>query len=162
MTTALYPGTFDPVTNGHLDIVTRAAKLFDNVVAAVYATPSKQLMLTTEERVSFFKQSVKNLKNVEVVSYRGLTITTARRFKATAIVRGLRMGSDFEHEFELALMNKQLAPDIETVCLMSSLEYQFVSSSLLKEANSLGGDISKFVPRYVAQAMAKKFKKQRN
>ncbi|MSQ32283.1 MAG: pantetheine-phosphate adenylyltransferase [Dehalococcoidia bacterium] len=159
MTTALYPGTFDPVTNGHLDIVTRASKLFDKVVAAVYATPSKNLMLTTDERVALFKQSVKTLKNVEVISYRGLTVTTARKVGAKAIVRGLRMGSDFEHEFELALMNKQLALDIETVCLMSSLEYQFVSSSLLKEANSLGGNISKFVPQHVAQAMAKKFKK---
>ncbi len=159
MTTALYPGTFDPVTNGHLDIVTRAAKLFDKVVAAVYATPSKNLMLTTEERVALFKRSVKGLKNVEVISYRGLTITTARKVGAKTIVRGLRMGSDFEHEFELALMNKQLASDIETVCLMSSLEYQFVSSSLLKEANSLGGDISKFVPSHVAQAIAKKFNK---
>ncbi|UCC59816.1 MAG: pantetheine-phosphate adenylyltransferase [Dehalococcoidia bacterium] len=157
MTNAIYPGSFDPVTNGHLDIVGRAAPLFDELIISVYDVPQKQLMFSVEERVELMKKAVANLANIRVVSYSGLTIAFAREMNARVIVRGLRMISDFEREFEMALMNKKLAPDIELVCLMTSLEYQFISSSLLKEACQLGGDISNLVPKHVADALVEKF-----
>ncbi len=159
MTTALYPGSFDPVTKGHLDIVARAAALFDKLVIGVYDTPQKRLLFTTEERVDLMKRAVAHMPNVEVKQYGGLTIDFARKVKAQTIVRGLRMSSDFEREFELAMMNKKLAPNVDLVCLMASLEYQFLSSSLLKEAASLGGNITDLVPAHVARALQKKFKK---
>jgi pantetheine-phosphate adenylyltransferase len=157
VTRAIYPGSFDPVTNGHLDIAGRAASLFDELLICVYDAPPKRLLFSTEERVDLMKRSVAHLSNVRVVSYSGLTVGFAREMKARALVRGLRMTSDFEHEFEMALMNKKLAPDIELVCLMTSLEYQFISSSLLKEACELGGDISSLVPDFVAEALVGKF-----
>lgn len=157
MTTAIYPGSFDPVTNGHLDIVNRAAALFDRVVICVYDVPAKRLLFTTQERVDLMKKSVAHLRNVQVTPYNGLTVDFAHKMKAKVIVRGLRMSSDFEREFEMALMNKKLAPDIELVCLMTSLEYQFISSSLLKEACELGGDITSLVPKHVASALKRKF-----
>ncbi|MEK7874297.1 MAG: pantetheine-phosphate adenylyltransferase, partial [Chloroflexota bacterium] len=133
MTIAVYPGSFDPVTYGHVDIVTRVAHLFEEVIVGVYDTPPKNLLFTTQERVEMFRRSVAHLKNVRVTQYTGLTVDFAQSMKAKVVVRGLRMISDFEREFEMALMNKKLAPGIELVCMMSSLEYQFVSSSLLKE-----------------------------
>lgn len=157
MTTAIYPGSFDPVTNGHLDIVNRAAVLFDKVIICVYDVPMKHLMFDTKERVDLMKKAVAHLRNVQVKPYHGLTVDFARKMKAKVIVRGLRMSSDFEREFEMALMNKKLDPDIELVCLMTSLEYQFISSSLLKEACELGGDITSLVPKHVAIALKKKF-----
>ena len=157
MTNAIYPGSFDPVTNGHLDIDGRAAPLFDELIISVYDVPQKKLMFSVEERVELMKKAVANLANIRVVSYSGLTVAFAREMNARVIVRGLRMISDFEREFEMALMNKKLAPDIELVCLMTSLEYQFISSSLLKEACQLGGDISNLVPKQVADALVKKF-----
>ena len=157
MTIAIYPGSFDPVTNGHLDIVDRAAPLFDELIISVYDVPMKKLMFSTEERVELMKKAVAHIPNIRVVSYSGLTVAFAREMNARVIVRGLRMISDFEREFEMALMNKKLAPDIELVCLMTSLEYQFISSSLLKEACQLGGDISNLVPKQVADALVKKF-----
>ncbi|MDP2730213.1 MAG: pantetheine-phosphate adenylyltransferase [Dehalococcoidales bacterium] len=156
MTTALYPGSFDPITNGHLDIATRAAKLFEKVVIGVYDIPAKHLLFTTEERVGMAKQAVANLGNVEVMPYNGLTVSFAREIGAQTLVRGLRVGADFEREFEMALMNKELSPDCELVCLMSNLKYQFLSSSLLKEVANLGGAIDKFVPKAVAEALKKK------
>ncbi|MCH8086799.1 MAG: pantetheine-phosphate adenylyltransferase [Chloroflexi bacterium] len=157
MTIALYPGSFDPVTYGHLDIAQRAAALFDEVVIAVYATPDKKRVLfTTEERMGLVEEAVKDLANVRVLSYSGLTVEAAREINAQVIIRGLRMVSDFEREFEMALMNKKLAPDIELVTLMSSLEHQFVSSSLLKEVVKLGGDPNSFVPPHVGVALMKK------
>lgn len=156
MTIAVYPGTFDPVTNGHLDIACRAAALFDKLIIAVYDTPPKHLLFTTEERVKLFKESVKPAKNIIVNPYKGLTIDYARQMGAKVIIRGLRMSSDFEREFEMALMNKKLAPELELFCLMSSLEYQFLSSSLLKEVAQLGGNINSLVPRCVASALKKK------
>lgn len=156
MTTAVYPGTFDPMTNGHLDIATRAARLFDKLIIAVYDTPDKSLLFTTRERVKLVRQSVADLSNVEVQSYSGLTVDFARRVKAQALVRGLRIGADFEGEFEMALMNKTLAPDCESVCLMASLRYQFLSSSLLKEVARLGGNIYDLVPKPVASALKRK------
>ena len=157
MTAAIYPGSFDPVTNGHLDIANRAAALFDELIICVYDTPQKHLLFSTAERVDLMKKAVVHLTNARVETYMGLTVDFARRVKAKVIVRGLRMSSDFEREFEMALMNKKLAPDIELVCLMTSLEYQFISSSLLKEACELGGDITSLVPEDVATALAEKF-----
>lgn len=161
MTIAIYPGSFDPVTNGHLDIVNRAATLFDEVFIGVYDRPLKNLMFNTQERVDLMKKAVAHLPNVRVTRYNGLTVDFARKMKAKVMVRGLRMSSDFEREFEMALMNKKLDPEIELVCLMTSLEFQFLSSSLLKEACELGGDITGLVPRHVAAALKKKFQQAR-
>ncbi|MGB2583715.1 MAG: pantetheine-phosphate adenylyltransferase [Dehalococcoidia bacterium] len=157
MTKAIYPGSFDPVTNGHLDIANRAAALFDELIICVYDVPLKSLMFSTRERVDLMKKSVTHIPNVRVEPYTGLTVNFAQKVNARVLVRGLRMSSDFEREFEMALMNKKLAPDIELVCFMTSLEYQFISSSLLKEACQLGGDISNLVPKHVAVALAEKF-----
>ncbi|MEE8469846.1 MAG: pantetheine-phosphate adenylyltransferase [Dehalococcoidia bacterium] len=157
MTIAVYPGSFDPVTNGHLDIAGRAAALFDQLIICVYDAPPKQLLFNIRERVDLMKKAVTHLPNTSVMPYSGLTVNFARQMNAKVIVRGLRMSSDFEREFEMALMNKKLAHDIELVCLMTSLEYQFISSSLLKEACQLGGDIANLVPDHVAAALAEKF-----
>lgn len=156
MTVAIYPGSFDPITNGHLDIATRAAKLFEKLIIGVYDTPAKHLLFTTKERVNLVRQAVANLPNVEVESFTGLTTDFARKVNAQAVVRGLRVGADFEREFEMALMNKELFPELELVCLMTNLEYQFLSASLLKEVASLGGNIDDFVPKPVAEALRKK------
>ncbi len=158
MTIALYPGSFDPVTNGHLDIVARAAAIFDQVVVGVFRTPSKSILFTAEERVNLLRQSVTHLKNVRVESYDGLTVDYCKKLGARVMVRGLRMSSDFEHEFELEIMNKKLSPEVESIFLMSRLEYQFLSSSLLKEAAKLNGDVNTLVPQHVVQALKKKFK----
>ncbi len=158
MTIAIYPGSFDPITNGHLDIAIRASRLFDKLIIGVYHTPAeKTLLFTTEERVRFASEAVTTLPNVEVVSYTGLTGDFAHKMNAKVMVRGLRMGGDFEKEFTLSLMNRKLFPDIEQICLMSSVDYQFISSSLLKEAASLGGKIEELVPASVAKALRKKF-----
>ena len=157
MTKAIYPCSFDPVTNGHLDIANRAAALFDELIICVYDVPLKSLMFSTRERVDLMKKSVTHIPNVRVEPYTGLTVSFAQKVNARVLVRGLRMSSDFEREFEMALMNKKLAPDIELVCFMTSLEYQFISSSLLKEACQLGGDISNLVPEHVVVALAEKF-----
>jgi pantetheine-phosphate adenylyltransferase len=156
VTIAIYPGSFDPITNGHLDIATRAAKLFEKVIIGVYDTPAKNLMFTTKERVSLVKRSIVDLPNVDVKPFAGLTIAFAQQVGAKAVVRGLRVGADFEREFEMALMNKKLAPDCELVCLMANLRYQFLSSSLLKEVANLGGYIDDLVPKPVVAALKKK------
>ena len=156
MTIAIYPGSFDPITNGHLDIASRAAKLFEKLIIGVYDIPAKHLLFTTEERLDLVRQAVANLPNVEVESFTGLAVDFARKVKAQVVVRGLRVGADFEREFEMALMNKELFPELELVCLMTNLEYQFLSSSLLKEVASLGGNIDDFVPKRVAEALRKK------
>ena len=156
MTIAIYPGSFDPVTYGHLDIASRAAALFDELTIAVYATPDKRLVFSAEERVGLLVESTKNISNIKVVTYTGLTVEVARKLSAQVIIRGLRMISDFEREFEMALMNKKLAPDIELVTLMSSLEHQFLSSSLLKEIVKLGGSPRAFVPDHVGKVIVDK------
>ncbi len=156
MTIAIYPGAFDPITNGHHDIARRAAKLFQKLIIGVYATPAKDLLFTTEERLDLARQAVVDLSNVEVESFSGLVVDFAKKVGAQTIVRGLRIGADFEREFEMALMNKKLSPDCELVCLMANLNYQFLSSSLLKEVASLGGYIDDFVPKAVAVALKKR------
>ena len=158
MTIAIYPGSFDPITNGHLDIATRAAKLFEKLIIGVYDDPGKDVLFTTEERVELVRQAIANLPNVEVESYSGLTIDFAKKVKAQTMVRGLRISADFQREFDMAMMNKRLFPELELVCLMSTLGYQFLSSGLLKEAASLGGNIDEFVPNHVAEALKKKVK----
>ena len=156
MTIAIYPGSFDPITNGHLDIATRAAKLFEKLIIGVYDVPDKNVWFTTNERVELIKQAIANLPNVEVEAYTGLTVDFAKKVKAQTIVRGLRMSGDFEREFDMAMLNKKLYPELELVCLMPTLEYQFLSSSLLKEAASLGGNIDDLVPKHVAAALRRK------
>ena len=157
MTTALYPGSFDPVTLGHVDVAARAAALFDRVVVAVYATPAKNLLFTAAERVALFQEAVSHLPNVEVRQFEGLVVRFAQEIGAAVMVRGLRSGSDFEYEYEMAFMNRKLAPDVDMVAFMTSQDHLFVSSSLLKEVARLGGDITGMVPPRVAQAVYRKF-----
>ncbi len=157
MIIALYPGSFDPITNGHLDIATRAAAIFDKVVIGIYDRPEKRLLFSTEERVELAKEAVAHLKNVKVQPYSGLTVMFAKKIGARVLVRGLRMSSDFEREFEMEMMNKKLVPDLELFCLMASLQYQFLSSSLLKEVAQLKGCLDNMVPQHVAVALRKKF-----
>jgi|TARA_Y100000031_G_C8225019_1_gene387852 pantetheine-phosphate adenylyltransferase len=159
LTIAIYPGSFDPITNGHLDIATRSAKLFDKLIIGVYDVPGKRLLFTTAERIEMARQAVIGLPSVEVEPFAGLTVSFAKKVKAQVIVRGLRMSADFEKEFDMAMMNKRLFPELELVCLMSSLEYQFLSSSLLKEAANLGGNIDDLVPKHVAVALKNKIRR---
>jgi len=157
LSTAIYPGTFDPITNGHLDIATRAARLFDRLIIGVYKTPNKPLLFSAAERVELIRGAITDLPNIEVEAFGGLTVDFAKRVNAIAMVRGLRMSADFEREFDMAMMTKKLYPELEFVCLMSRVEYQFLSSSLLKEAASLGGDIHDLVPANVVTALKKKY-----
>jgi pantetheine-phosphate adenylyltransferase len=161
LTIAIYPGSFDPITNGHLDIIIRASKLFDKLIIGIYDNPEKPVLFTTSERAELVEKAVTNLPNVEVRVFSGLTVNFARQVNAQTIVRGLRMSADFEREFDLAMMNKKLSPEIELICLMSDLKYQFLSSSLLKEAARLGGDVDSLVPKHVAEALSKKVKGQK-
>ena len=157
MTIAIYAGSFDPLTLGHLDIIQRGASIFDELVVGVYDRPEKRLLFSTEERVRMAQQAVAKLKNVRVQPYSGLTVDFAKEMGAQVMVRGLRMSSDFEREFEMAMMNKKLAPELELVCFMASLQYQFLSSSLLKEVAQLGGCLEAMVPDHVAKALIRKF-----
>lgn len=156
MTVAVYPGSFDPITNGHIDIATRAAKLFDKIIIAIYKTPDKNILFNDKERVDLARQAVAHLPNVEVECFSGLVVEFARRVKAQTMIRGLRMSADFEREFEMAMMNKKLNPDLELVCFMASHEYQFLSSSLLKEVARLEGCINSLVPVHIAEALIRK------
>jgi len=153
---AIYPGTFDPITKGHLDIATRAARIFDKLVIGVYSNSNKHLLFNTEERVELVRQAIVGLPNVDAVSFTGLTAKFAASVGAKVMVRGLRASADFEREFEMAMMNKKLFPKLELICFMARLEYQFLSSSLLKEAANLGGKIDNFVPQHVAEALRSK------
>jgi pantetheine-phosphate adenylyltransferase len=162
LTIALYPGSFDPITNGHLDIAVRAARLFEKLIIGVYSSPSEKTPLfTVEERVNLAKAAVTHVDNIEVMSYSEMTGSFAQKINARTMVRGLRMGGDFEHEFNLGMMSKKFFPELENVCLMASVEYQFVSSSMLKEAAALGAKIEKLVPPNVAVALREKFKSKR-
>lgn len=153
MTTALYPGSFDPLTHGHLDVVDRAAGIFDRVVIAVLENPGKQPLFSTEERVRMIRQSLGERAGVEVSTFHGLTIEYARRVGARVIVRGLRAVSDFESEFQMALMNRRLQPEVTTVFIPTSLRHLFLSSSLIKELAEFGGDITEFVPPSVVEPL---------
>lgn len=157
MIIALYPGSFDPITYGHIDIATRASKLFDKTVIGIFATPEKHLTFSLDERVTLARQATAHLHKVEVRPYNNITVEFAREINAQVLVRGLRMIGDFEWEFEMAMMNQMLSPGLETACFMASQEYQFLSASLIKEVANLGGDITKFVPANVAAALKKKF-----
>jgi pantetheine-phosphate adenylyltransferase len=141
---------------GHIDIATRASRLFEKLVVGVYETPNKHLLFTAKERVDLATKALSDLPNVEVVSFNGLTVDFAKTISARALVRGLRISSDFEREFDMTMMNRKMSPQLEVVCLMASPVYQFLSSSLLKEAASLGGDIEDLVTKDVAEALRKK------
>ncbi len=156
MTVAVYPGSFDPITNGHIDIATRAAGLFDRLVVGVYETPAKKVLFSLEERLDMAKKALADLPNVEVQSFGGLSVDFAKKMEAYVMVRGLRVSADFEREFDMAMMNRNLDPELELVCFMASPDYQFLRSSLLKEVARLGGNIEKLVPRHVAQALREK------
>lgn len=156
--TAIYPGTFDPVTNGHCDLIERAARLFDHVIVAVAANPKKVPMFALEERVSLAQQALANLANVEVCGFDTLLADYARNRGAQVILRGLRAVSDFEFEFQMAGMNRQLAPDIETLFLTPAEKYTYISSSLVKEVAALGGDISSFVHPVVSAALSSRLR----
>jgi len=153
---ALYPGTFDPVTNGHLDLVKRALRLFDGVVVAVGTGRDKSTMFSVDERVEFLRDAVKDMGNVEVVPFDGLLVDTVNETGAVAIIRGLRQVSDFEYEFQMALMNRRLARDVETVFLMPSLSYIYLDSTVMKEVALLGGDVDGLAPDAVIRALSEK------
>jgi pantetheine-phosphate adenylyltransferase len=159
MNRVLYPGTFDPITMGHGDLVERASRLFDQVVIAVAASPKKSPLFSLEERVDLAREVTRHLPNVEVMGFSTLLAHFAEEQNANVLLRGLRAVSDFEYEFQLANMNRQLAPDVESLFLTPSERYSFISSTLVREIAALGGDISKFVHPAVAQALAEKFKR---
>ena len=157
---ALYPGAFDPITNGHIDVAQRAARLFDLLIVGIYAGSDrldKPPLFSPEERREMAEQALAGLANVRVDIFSGLTVDYARAVGAQTIVRGLRAVSDFEYEFKLAHMNRHLAPEIDVVCLMTSSQNSFISSSLIKEVARLGGDVSGLVPEHVVEALARKF-----
>ena len=154
---AVYPGGFDPITNGHLDIVRRASQMFDRVVVAVASSIDKHPLFDIDERIGMVQKAVAGLRNVRVDRMDGLLVDYVRRKRATVIVRGLRAVSDFEFEFQLALMNRKLDSRIETIFLMTKDEYTFISSRLVKEISQLGGDVSEFVPRGVKRTLDQKF-----
>ncbi|MCF7872585.1 MAG: pantetheine-phosphate adenylyltransferase [Candidatus Omnitrophica bacterium] len=153
MKKAIYPGTFDPITNGHLDIINRANTLSDSLVVAVAKNPSKDCFFSYDQRLDLVKKVTKSIKSIEVLGFDGLVIDFARQNKANAIIRGLRTMSDFEYEFKMALTNKSLAPGIETLFLMTHPQYSFISSHLIKEVALLGGDLNKFLPEPVLSAV---------
>jgi pantetheine-phosphate adenylyltransferase len=156
MPRAIYPATFDPITNGHVDIAARAAKLFDELIVGVYDRPMKTLLFTIEERLEMTGEALAHLENVQVKSYSGLTINFAKEQSAGYIVRGLRAMSDFEWELQLSLANHKLEPDIDTVCLMASQDYSFLSSSILREIALNGGSVEHLAPPGVVEALRQK------
>ncbi len=156
MRTILYPGSFDPVTNGHLDVAFRAARIFDRVIIAVASNSEKKPLFTFEERMELLRHACREHKNIEISSFQGLLVDAVEEFNASAVIRGLRAVSDFEYEFQMALMNRTLNPHCETVFMMPSPEYSFVSSRMIKEIAARGGDISAFVPEFVANAIRSK------
>jgi pantetheine-phosphate adenylyltransferase len=156
MVRAMFPGTFDPIHYGHIDIATRATKLFDELVIAVYDKPLKSLLFSPEERIELVNQAFKDHPKIRVVGYSGLTVNMAHQVDAQVIVRGLRVFSDFEFEFRMALANHRLAPDIEVISFITNEEHTFLSSTTVREIASLDGDVSSMVPSYVQEAFARK------
>ncbi|MDP7530255.1 MAG: pantetheine-phosphate adenylyltransferase [Candidatus Scalindua sp.] len=157
MRRAVYPGTFDPVTYGHLDVIKRGSKIFDELVVAVGHNPLKDPLFTINERMDMISKNTKNISNIKVDCFKGMLIDYMKEMQTNVILRGIRTVSDFEYEFQRALTNRVLKTDIETVFIMTSQEYSFLNSSLIKEAVSLGGDISKFVPSDVEKLLQQKF-----
>ncbi len=157
MIRALFPATFDPIHNGHIDIVQRAAKLFDEIVVAVYDLPVKSLLFSPDERMTLVNETFKDHKKIRVTGFSGLTVDYCKEIDAQVIVRGLRVFSDFEYEFRLALANRELSPQIETVALITSKEHTFLSSTTVREIALLGGDVSSMVPKNVVLALREKY-----
>lgn len=161
MTTAIYPGSFDPITLGHLDIARRAAALFDHLVVAIYDTPNKNLLFSTAERVALAARSLEEIPNIDVASFAGLTVNYARAQGAKAIVRGLRAVSDFEVEMQMAHFNRKMAPEIDVVCLMTGIEFGMLNATTVKEIIGLGGPSEGLVPEFVAEAIRVKYRERR-
>jgi pantetheine-phosphate adenylyltransferase len=161
MTLAVYPGSFDPIHRGHMDVAERAARIFDRLIVAVYATPQKSLMFDRQERTALARRALEHLDNVTVTCYEGMTVDFLRTQDAQVIVRGLRMAYDFDLEYQMALTNCALAPDLETVCLFTKLEYSFFSSSQVKAIATAGGDVSEMVPQHVVSALETKLARPR-
>lgn len=161
MAVAVYPGSFDPVTFGHLDIIKRASLLTDRLVVGVLNNSAKSPLFTVEERVDMIREAVKDLPNVEVKSFSGLTVDFAKEENATAIVRGLRAVTDFEYELQFSQTNRKIMPSVDTIFLTTSLQYAYLSSSIVKEVASYGGDISEFVPGFVAEKIIEKIENKR-
>lgn len=155
--TAVYPGTFDPVTNGHLDIIERACELFDKVIVSIAVNPNKKPLFSEKERIDMIKKVTAHLNNVEVDTFKGLLVRNAENKKAGVIIRGLRAISDFEYEFQMSLTNKKLNPDINTVFLMPNEKYSFLSSSLVRELASYDANVKEFLPEYVLNKLKAKF-----
>lgn len=157
MTVAVYPGTFDPLTCGHMDIIERTSPLVDKLIVGIYENPGKRPLFSLEERVRLVEEAISGLSKVQVRAFKGLTVDFIREAGGQVMIRGLRANSDFEREFEMALMNRKLAPEIELLCLMTSSQYQFLSSSLIKEVAKLGGCLDGMVPDHVARALRGRF-----
>jgi len=157
MIVAVYPGTFDPPTYGHMDIIERAAALVDKLIVGIYENPGKQPLFSLERRVMLVEEAITGLPNVHIKAFEGLTVDFIHQVGGQVMIRGLRASSDFEREFEMALMNRKLAPDIELICLMTSSQYQFLSSTLIKEVAKLGGCLEGMVPDHVAVALKERF-----
>lgn len=157
-TKVIYPGTFDPMTNGHLDLVQRAAQLFPTVIVAVAKNPSKAPVFSIDERIELARRVLKDLTNVQVHGFDGLLIDCAKEYHSRVILRGLRAVSDFEYEFQLASMNRKMMPDLETLFLTPAEQHSFISANLVREIASLGGNVAQFVPPRVAEALQAKFK----
>ena len=156
MTTAVYPGSFDPVTNGHLDVISRGAELFDKVIVGVLHNSTKSPLFSVEERVRILNEAIKDLPNVEIVAFSGLSVDFARQCKAKVIIRGLRAITDFEYELQMAQTNRVIAPDIDTIFLTTNLKYSYLSSSIVKEIAGYQGDISEFLHPAVAEKVREK------
>ena len=156
---AVYPGTFDPVTNGHVDLTERSLRMFDRVIVAVAANPKKQPLFELRERIAMFKKATMGYRNLVIEGFDGLLVDYVKEKKAVAIIRGLRAVSDFEHEMQMALMNRRLDNSIETVFMMPNEDYSFITSTIVKEAASYGGDVSSLVPKGVVEKLGKRFGK---
>ena len=157
MKTIVYPGTFDPITNGHIDLIERASKLFDRIIVSIASSKKKSPLFTIEERISLASECLKHLPNVEIKGFDYLLVNFVKDCDADAVMRGLRAVSDFEYEFQLANMNRALSPDVESIFLTPAEKFSYISSSLVREISSLQGDVTKFVPPNVADALVKKF-----
>jgi pantetheine-phosphate adenylyltransferase len=154
---AIYPGTFDPITDGHLDLILRASKLFDEVIVAIATNQGKAPLFTLAERVEMAEQVTANLANVRIIGFSNLLVDCAKEYKADVVLRGLRAVSDFEYEFQMAGMNRRLSPELETMFLTPAEQYEFISSSMIREIAKLNGDVSSFVPKCVEERLIKKF-----